>query len=100
MSKANAVLSRFPEYQIRALDGRLLSRTFVSRQSGGLWQWIADSTALHFDCRPWDVDSLEDHDGLEWITVHGAPVAYSQLGGMTVREAGPVAKPSYLEAAE
>ena len=92
--------ARFPEYQIRSLDGRLLSRTFVSRQSGAAWEWIKDSIALQFDCKPWDVDSIEDADGFEWVTVHGQPVAYSLMGGMTVLEAGPVVRPSYLEAAE
>ena len=97
---AHQANSRFPQYQIRAIDGRMLAYTFVSRQSGGLWQWIADATALQFDCRPWDVDSWQDHDGFEWITVHGKAVAYSIMGGMSIREAGPVVAPPYMQAAE
>ena len=39
------------------------------------WEWIPEAIADEFKCYRDDIDSIEQEDGSEWITVRGEPVA-------------------------
>jgi hypothetical protein len=106
-------ISRFPNWVLRHCDGRTISTAAVSRQSGGLGEWIKETLADEFGVKPWDVLFREDVDGLDWLhvrrigewdtvkqdfTITEDCVAYCQMAGQAPREV-PVVVP-FLEAAE
>lgn len=56
---------------------KLSDNTGIARTSAntGKWEWIEEAIADEFRCYRDDIDSIEQEDGSEFITVRGEPVA-------------------------
>lgn len=41
---------------------------------GTKWSWISERVAREFECDADDLDTMEDDDGREFVTLHGEPL--------------------------
>lgn len=66
-------------YEIKTLDGRVLSRTHSVGVSDAKWRWIKDNVRANAECDDADIDVEEtDNDG-DFITVKGERYARVQI---------------------
>jgi hypothetical protein len=68
-------------YEIKTLDGRVLSRTHSA--GDGKWQWITDVIKADAECDYIDIHEESDESG-DYITVKGK--RYAQVGPLREKE--------------
>ena len=110
MAQVASHLTRFPQWEIRHLDGRRLASTSMGH--AGIEDWVRVMIALEHDCRPDDVTFIDDDSGEGWILVEQitgwdvaaadfatvlARVGYYQMAQRPIRDCEPV---RFLQAAE
>ena len=64
---------------IHHIDGREITSTMINFFDR--WQWILDTLCEQVGCRECDVDTEEDDDGRDYLTVRGKRVGYLTQSG-------------------